>query len=227
MGKEPSGEQAERTRLEGGGGAGRGRASRGLFRYRGAGGIGGAGADGSAGGFGWGCDPGVPGKPAGCRGLGTSAAAGTAIVAVRVTNVSARGCRLEGRPVVTFLDAAGRALPVAESALAAACTVDGYPYASLTGRAESAVLAYRAGQANALLPGPAIPRPVTLIESASASAAFATAAPGARGAQCRVRSELSVALPGGSGTLRISRAVEVCGAAPGAGAFVAGSGTRP
>jgi hypothetical protein len=37
------------------------------------------------------------------------------------------------------------------------------------------------------------------------------------------RHTLSVALPGGgSGTLRINRTFEVCGAAPGAGAFAAG-----
>jgi Protein of unknown function (DUF4232) len=105
----------------------------------------------------------------------------------------------------------------------AVCTVDGYPAASLAGGGGAAVLVYRAGWANALLAEPAVPRPVTLIDGASASAVLATAAPGARGGQCRAWQALTVALPGGViGMLRIGRAFEVCGAAPGAGAFVAG-----
>jgi Protein of unknown function (DUF4232) len=278
-------------------------------------------------------------------GLGISTAAGTSIVTIRVTNVSARSCSVEGRPTVTFLGAAGRALPVAESALAqvqravvplvphtysttaafvittgddmqpgepceavaalrvalpavtgsfvvgglsnpdfrytlcgrgfpaavspmaasalidgyapafpacvatqlraavavqgssargtrlvvtvtnrsaAVCTVDGYPQASLTGGSGPGVLAYRAGRANALLPAPSLPRPVTLTDGASASAVLATAAPDTRRARCRVWAALSVALPGGgSGALRIKGTLEVCGAAPGAGAFAA------
>jgi hypothetical protein len=270
-------------------------------------------------------------------GIGISAAAGTGILTIRITNVSTRGCSLQGRPSVAFLDAAGRTLPVAEPALpqvprtlvplgaqpgtstagfvvttadvqqpgescqavktlrialpsvpgsfivgglsnidfrysvceseaavspiaagalldeyapafppcnaewlrasaavktspaagtkivvtvtnhtTAACTLDGYPDASLTSSGP-AVLAYRAGRANALLPAPAISRPVTLIDGASASATLATAAPSQR---CHTWSVLSVALPGGSGTLRINRPFDVCGAAPGAGAFV-------
>jgi hypothetical protein len=50
-------------------------------------------------------------------GLGVSAAAGTAIVTIRVTNVSPRTCSLEGRPAIVFLDAAGRALRVTESTM--------------------------------------------------------------------------------------------------------------
>jgi hypothetical protein len=273
-------------------------------------------------------------------GLGISAAAGTGILTIRITNVSTRSCSLQGRPAVAFLDAAGRTLPVAEPALlgvprtlvplvaqpgrstagfvvttadvqqpgehcqavtalrialpavpgsfrvgglsnldyrysvceseaaispiaaatlldeyapafpacnaawlvasaavqanpaagtkivvtvtnhtTAACTLGGYPDAILTSGSGPAVLAYRAGQANALLPAPAIPRPVTLIDGASASATLATAAPNQR---CHTWSVLSVALPGGPGTLRINRAFDICGAAPGAGAFVAG-----
>jgi hypothetical protein len=277
-------------------------------------------------------------------GLGASAAAGTAVLTIRFTDVSPRSCSLRGRPAVTFLDAAGRALPVAESTLAlvheavvplvpqtggtsagfvittaddmtpgepceavaalrialrsvpgsfivggltspdyrysvcgrgfqaevsplaaaaltdeyapafppcltsqlgasvavqantgsgtrlvvvvtnhttAICTIDGYPDASLTTSSGSVVLAYQAGRANALLPAPAISRPVTLIDGSSASAALATAVPGARGAQCHAASALSVALPGSSGTLRVRRTLDVCGAVPGAGAFVA------
>jgi hypothetical protein len=106
---------------------------------------------------------------------------------------------------------------------AAICTVDGYPDASLAGGSGPGVLAYRAGRANALLRAPAPPRPVTLTGGASASAVLATAAPNARGEQCRTWRALSVALPGGgSGALRINRTFEVCGAAPGAGAFTAG-----
>ena len=287
-------------------------------------------------------------------GLGVSAAAGTAIVTIRVTNVSSRGCSLEGRPAVTFLGAAGQALPVAVSALTgvgravvplvphtgppapyatlgdrttagfvvttaddmqpgepcqavtalrialpsvpgsfviggfsnpdfrfsvcefsagvspvaaaalidgyapafpaclaswfgasvavqatsaagtrlvvtvtshttAPCTIDGYPDASLTSGSSPVVLGYRAGRANALLPAPAIPRPVTLLDGASASAVLATAAPDPHSPQCRAWSTLSVVLPGDSAALRINRTVDVCGAVPGAGAFVAGS----
>jgi hypothetical protein len=61
---------------------------------------------------------------------------------------------------------------------------------------------------------------VTLIDGASASAVLATAAPDQRGSQCHTWSVLSIGLPGGSGTLRINRAFDVCGAVPGAGAFV-------
>jgi Protein of unknown function (DUF4232) len=46
-----------------------------------------------------------------------SAAAGTGIVTIRITNVSRRSCRLQGRPAVAFLNAAGRALRVAEPAV--------------------------------------------------------------------------------------------------------------
>jgi hypothetical protein len=273
-------------------------------------------------------------------GLGISAAAGTGIVTIRITNVSPRSCSLQGRPAVAFLDPAGRALRVAEPAVpgvpravvplpaqadnstagfvittaddqmpgepcqavtalrialppvpgsftvgglsnpdfhytvcesaaaispiapaalidgyappfpaclpawlsasatvqaspaagtrlvvtvtdrtTAPCTIDGYPDATLTSSGP-AVLAYRAGRANALLPAPAIPRPVTLIDGASASAVLATAAPDQRGSRCHTWSVLSIGLPGGSGTLRINRAFDVCGAVPGAGAFV-------
>ena len=273
-------------------------------------------------------------------GLGISAAAGTAIVTIRITNVSPRSCSLQGRPSVAFLDPAGRALRVAEPAVpgvpravvplpaqadnstagfvittaddqmpgepcqavtalrialpsvpgsftvsglsnpdfrfkvcesaaaispiaaaalidgyaplfpaclpawlgasaavqaspaagtrlvvtvtdraTAPCTIDGYPDATLTSSGPAG-LAYRAGRADALLPAPAIPRPVTLIDGASASAVLATAAPDQRGSQCHTWSVLSVGLPGGSGTLRINRAFDVCGAVPGAGAFV-------
>ena len=276
-------------------------------------------------------------------GLGTSAAAGTGVTTIRVTNVSSRGCSLEGRPNVTFLDAAGRPLRVAESTMtsvhraavrlvpdtgsatagfvfttpddmqpgepcqtvaalriklpsvagsfvigglnnpdfrftvceysavispvtvaalldgyapafmachaawleasvavqadsasgtrllvtvtnhsAAVCTIDGYPGASLTS-GSVAILSYRAGRADALLSAPAVPRPVTLIDGASASAVLATAAPNPRSSQCRAWSALSVMLPGGSGALRVTRTLDVCGVAPGAGAFVAGS----
>ena len=281
-------------------------------------------------------------------GLGTSAAAGTGILTIRITNVSPRSCSLRGRPAVAFLDTAGRPLRVAEpavpgvprtvvplaaqagrstagflvttaddqqpgepcqvvtalrialpsvpgsftvgglsnpdfryslcesaaglsrsaaispiitaalldgyapafpachtgwlgaSAAAAAssaagtkivititnrttapCTLDGYPDATLTSSSGPAVLAYRTGRANALLPAPAAPRPVTLTEGASASATLATAAaPNQPASHCRIWSVLSVALPDGSGTLRIDRAFDVCGAAAGAGAFV-------
>jgi Protein of unknown function (DUF4232) len=280
-------------------------------------------------------------------GLGTSAATGTGIITIRVTNISPRSCSLQGRPAVTFLDAAGRALPVAESTMTlihravvplvpqtgsttagfvvttadvlqpgepceavaavrialpsvpgwfivgglgspydysvcgrgflfpagvspiavaalideyafpafpaclasqldasvavqansasgtrlvvtvtnhttAICTIDGYPNASLMSSSGPAVLAYRAGRANALLPAPAFSQLVALGGGASASAALATAAPDARGSQCHAWSALSVALPGGSGTLRINRTLDICGAVPGAGAFVAG-----
>jgi len=285
-------------------------------------------------------------------GLGISAAAGTAILTIRVTNVSPRACSLQGRPTVSFLDAAGRALRVAEPTMtlvrravvplvpqtgllrpyaplgdsptagfvvttaddmmpaepcravsavrialpsvpgsftvgglsnpefrfavcefsagvspiavgalidgyapafpaclasqldasvavqadsasgtrlmvtvtnhtAATCTIDGYPDVSLTSSGGPAVLAYRAGRANALLPAPAMSRPVTLIDGGSASAALATAGPNTRGSRCQAWSALSAALPGGSGALRISRTLDVCGAVPGAGAFVA------
>jgi hypothetical protein len=297
----------------------------------------------------------------GCRrsqlvagGLGVSAAAGTAIVTIRVTNVSPRSCHLEGRPSVAFLDAAGRALRVAVSTMtwvhgavvalvpqtgplrpyaplgdsptagfvvttaddmvtgepcgavaalrivlpsvpgsftvgglsspdyrysvcessaavspmavaalidgyapafpaclasqldasvavransasgtrlvvtvtnhtAAICTIDGYPDARLTGSSGQAVLGYQAGRANALLPTPATSRPVTLIDGGSASAVLATAAPNPRGWPCQAWSALSVALFADSGALRINRTFYVCGADPGAGAFVAGS----
>jgi Protein of unknown function (DUF4232) len=274
-------------------------------------------------------------------GLGISAAAGTAIVTIRITNVSPGSCSLQGRPSVAFLDPAGRALRVAEPALpgvprtvvpllaqagystagfvittaddqmpgepcqavaalrialpsvpgsftvgglsnpdfrvsvceyaaaispilaaalldgyapafpaclpawlsasasvqaasaagtrlvvtvtdrtTAPCTIDGYPDATLTNGSGPAVLAYRAGRANALLPAPAIPRPVTLIDGASASATLATAAPDQREPQCHTWTALSVALPGGPGTIRLNRSFDVCGAVPGAAAFV-------
>jgi hypothetical protein len=38
-------------------------------------------------------------------------------VTIRITNVSPRSCRLQGRPSVAFLDPAGRALRVAEPAV--------------------------------------------------------------------------------------------------------------
>jgi hypothetical protein len=105
---------------------------------------------------------------------------------------------------------------------AAICTIDGYPDASLTSSSGPVAQAYRAGRASALLPAPAIPRPVTLVDGGSASAALATAAPNPGGSQCRAWSALSVALPGGSGALRINQTFDVCGAVAGAGAFVAG-----
>jgi hypothetical protein len=58
---------------------------------------------------------------------------------------------------------------------------------------------------------------VTLIDGASASAALATAASNPRSSQCHAWNALSVTLPGGSGTLRINRTLDVCGTAPGAG----------
>jgi len=273
-------------------------------------------------------------------GLGISAAAGTGIVTIRITNVSPRSCSLQGRPAVAFLDPAGRALRVAEPAVpgvpravvpllaqadnstagfvittaddqmpgepcqavtalrialpsvpgsftvsglsnsdfrskvcesataispiaaaalidgyappfpaclpawlsasaavqatpaagtrlvvtvtdrsTAPCTIDGYPDATLTSSGP-AVLAYRAGRADARLPAPAFPRPVTLVDGASASATLATAAPDQRGSRCHTWSALSIGLPGGSGTLRINRAFDVCGVVPCAGAFV-------
>jgi Protein of unknown function (DUF4232) len=274
-------------------------------------------------------------------GLGISAAAGTGILTIRITNVSPRSCSLQGRPAVAFLDAAGQALRVAKPAMpgvprtvvplpaqagystagfvittaddqmpgepcqavtalrvvlpsvpgsftvgglsnpdfhytvcesaaaispiaaaalidgyapafqaclpawlrasavvqatsaagtrlvvtvtnrsTAPCTLDGYPDATLTTSSGPAALAYRAGRADALLPAPAFPRPVTLVDGASASAVLATAAPDQCGSQCRTWSALSIGLPGGPGALRINRAFGVCGAVPGAGAFV-------
>jgi Protein of unknown function (DUF4232) len=102
----------------------------------------------------------------------------------------------------------------------APCTIDGYPDATLTSSSGPAVLTYRAGRANVLLRAPESPRPVTLVDGASASATLATAVPDQRGSQCHTWSALSIGLPGGSGTLRINRAFDICGAAPGAGAFV-------
>ena len=51
-------------------------------------------------------------------GLGNSTAAGTAVLTVRVTNLSPHQCSLDGRPTVTFLDPSGRVVPVHEATLA-------------------------------------------------------------------------------------------------------------
>ena len=80
----------------------------------------------------------------------------------------------------------------------APCTIDGYPDAALTSSSGPAVLAYQAGRANALLPVPAMPRPVTLVYGASASATLATAVPDQRGSQCHTWSALSIGPPRGS-----------------------------
>ena len=52
-------------------------------------------------------------------GFGTSAAAGTGVVTVRIEDTSSLPCSLKGYPLVTFLNSAGTPLPVTVSHTAA------------------------------------------------------------------------------------------------------------
>jgi hypothetical protein len=277
-------------------------------------------------------------------GIGNSSAAGTAIMTVRITNLSPHQCSLDGNPTVTFLEPSGRIVPVHEATLdrvhrgrvllvpqtdamtagfvittadgmephtpctpvaalrvvlpsvsgwfsvgglispdltfsvcghgypaevsaiatnaqidgyalqypaclatqlrvsvtngatsqagtvfrvtvtnhtTATCTVEGYPSAAMSSNSGPVVFAFQSGRGNRMLPTPAVARPVTLVDGASASAVLATSVLNSQSTSCRTWSAISIALPGNTGVLRVNRPFVVCGDIAGDGAFAA------
>jgi hypothetical protein len=105
----------------------------------------------------------------------------------------------------------------------ATCTIEGYPTATMSSNSGPVVLAYQSGRGNPMLPTPAVARPVTLVDGASASTMLATSVLHPQSAPCDTWSALSIELPGNSGVLRVDRPFDVCGDTAGEGAFVATS----